>query len=74
MVLAWVTKRRFSLPGTGLVFVAYPEALAKMPVPQLWSILFFFMMICLGMGTQVRVQLKPPLFIGWFLWLFLTGQ
>ncbi|KAK7112886.1 sodium- and chloride-dependent glycine transporter 1-like [Littorina saxatilis] len=39
--------------GTGLVFVAYPEALAKMPVPQLWSILFFFMMICLGMGTQI---------------------
>ncbi|XP_076458163.1 sodium- and chloride-dependent glycine transporter 1-like [Babylonia areolata] len=39
--------------GTGLVFKAYPEALARMPVPQLWSILFFFMMICLGMGTQI---------------------
>ncbi|PVD38967.1 hypothetical protein C0Q70_01592 [Pomacea canaliculata] len=39
--------------GTGLVFVAYPEALAQMPLPQLWSVLFFVMMICLGMGTQV---------------------
>lgn len=41
------------LSGTGLVFVAYPEALAQMPLPQLWSVLFFVMMICLGMGTQV---------------------
>lgn len=38
---------------TGLVFVAYPEALARMPVPQLWSVLFFLMMVCLGMGTQI---------------------
>ncbi|CAG5130141.1 unnamed protein product [Candidula unifasciata] len=38
--------------GTGLVFVAFPEALSHMPVPQLWSVLFFLMMICLGMGTQ----------------------
>ncbi|RUS71017.1 hypothetical protein EGW08_021219 [Elysia chlorotica] len=38
--------------GAGLIFVAYPEALYQLPVPQLWSILFFFMVICLGMGTQ----------------------
>ncbi|KAK3788155.1 hypothetical protein RRG08_042849 [Elysia crispata] len=38
--------------GAGLIFVAYPEALYQLPVPQLWSILFFFMVVCLGMGTQ----------------------
>ncbi|XP_055870771.1 sodium-dependent proline transporter-like [Biomphalaria glabrata] len=38
--------------GAGLVFVTYPEALSELPLPQIWSIAFFFMMICLGLGTQ----------------------
>ncbi|KAK0053689.1 sodium- and chloride-dependent glycine transporter 1, partial [Biomphalaria pfeifferi] len=38
--------------GQGLIFVAYPEALSELPVPQLWSCFFFFMLICLGLSTQ----------------------
>lgn len=37
--------------GPGLSFVAFPEAILLMPVPQLWAILFFFMMIILGLGS-----------------------
>ncbi|XP_058259932.1 sodium- and chloride-dependent GABA transporter 2-like [Hemibagrus wyckioides] len=37
--------------GPGLAFIAYPKAVAMMPVPQLWTICFFLMIILIGMDT-----------------------
>ncbi|KAJ8342754.1 hypothetical protein SKAU_G00326820 [Synaphobranchus kaupii] len=38
--------------GPGLAFIAYPQATAMMPFPQIWAVCFFFMVILLGLDTQ----------------------
>lgn len=37
--------------GTGLAFIVFTEAITKMPGSPVWSVLFFLMLLCLGLST-----------------------
>uniref|UniRef100_A0A0N4ZHX8 Transporter n=1 Tax=Parastrongyloides trichosuri TaxID=131310 RepID=A0A0N4ZHX8_PARTI len=40
-------------PGVGLAFQAYPEVASNLPMKQVWAVLFFMMIIILGLDSQV---------------------
>ena len=40
--------------GPGLAFITYPEALTHMPASSVFSVIFFLMLLALGLGTQVK--------------------
>ncbi|XP_015254590.1 PREDICTED: sodium- and chloride-dependent transporter XTRP3 [Cyprinodon variegatus] len=42
-----------AVEGAGLAFIVYSEAIKNMPLSQLWSVLYFVMLLLLGMGSML---------------------
>jgi len=47
-----VTDPSIATDGPGLVFIVYPAALATLPHPHVWTVIFFLMLITLGLDSQ----------------------
>lgn len=45
----------FSPPGPSLLFIIYAEAIANMPAATFFSIIFFLMIIMLGLDSTVSL-------------------
>lgn len=42
-----------AVQGTGLAFIAFTEAMTHFPASPCWSVMFFFMLINLGLGSMI---------------------
>ena len=44
--------------GPGLVFIVYPEGIATLPGAPFWAVIFFLMLLTLGLDSSVSTLTK----------------
>lgn len=41
--------------GTGLAFIVFTQAIVELPGAPFWAVLFFTMLLSLGLGSQIGI-------------------
>lgn len=41
--------------GTGLAFIVFTQAIVELPGAPFWSVIFFMMLLSLGIGSQIGI-------------------
>ncbi|GFO44261.1 hypothetical protein PoB_007076600, partial [Plakobranchus ocellatus] len=60
MILGYMAQRtqqpidEVATEGPGLVFIVYPEAISALPGATFWALIFFLMLLTLGLDSSVR--------------------
>lgn len=60
-------------PGPGLVFIVYPEVVSRFPLSQIWAVIFFMMLLSIGVGSQVNAPPYYPFLTSVGTCLYLPG-
>lgn len=48
----------FCFTGPGLVFIIYPEAISTLQGSTVWAVVFFIMLITLGIDSAVSIFMR----------------
>jgi solute carrier family 6 amino acid/orphan transporter-like 15/16/17/18/20 len=41
--------------GTGLAFIVFTQAIVELPGAPFWAVIFFLMLLALGLGSQIGI-------------------
>ncbi|KAJ3586988.1 hypothetical protein NHX12_013379 [Muraenolepis orangiensis] len=63
-----------AVQGTGLAFIAFTEAMTHFPASPFWSVMFFFMLINLGLGSMIGTMTVVCCIIAFFLGLLFVQR
>lgn len=50
-LIVWISLSQ-AIQGTGLAFIAFTEAMTHFPASPFWSVMFFLMLVNLGLGSM----------------------